>query len=124
MHYTFYHLVLQIVCPADDFTSCADKQLVLYSPPKFLQPLLEREKKLVFAGREWVVEQNWDGVGIAAVIWEAVSATTFKSTLPLSLPNSHPLFLSLPSRFLAPHSLCIYMYIGPCPLQLSREYEL
>ena len=64
---------LQIVCPVDDSTLRVDQQLVVYSPPKFLEPLLEREKKVVFAGREWVIEQNWDGVGIAAVIWEPVS---------------------------------------------------
>ena len=46
---------------------------MLYSPPKFLQPLQEREKRVVFAGHEWVIEQNWDGVGVAAVVWEPVS---------------------------------------------------
>ena len=49
------------------------RQLVLYSPPQFLQPLQEREKRVAFGGHEWVIEQNWESVGVAAVVWEPVS---------------------------------------------------
>lgn len=37
------------------------------------EPLLEAERRFEFARREWVVEQRWNQIGLAAVVWEAVS---------------------------------------------------
>lgn len=37
------------------------------------KPLLEIERRFEFAGLEWVIEQQWDQIGLAAVVWEAVS---------------------------------------------------
>ena len=53
--------------------SSLNRQLVLYDPPRVLQPLHERERQVCFGGREWVIQQQWESVGVAAVIWEAVS---------------------------------------------------
>ena len=50
-----------------------DQQLVVYNPPQFLQPLQQKERREEFASREWIIQQNWDGVGVAAVVWEPVS---------------------------------------------------
>ena len=65
---------MQGVCSQHDQRSPRSGQLVLYSPPQFLQPLQEKQKRVVFGGREWMIEQDWDGTGVAAVIWEPVSA--------------------------------------------------
>ena len=56
----------------DDAEPPLDRQLVVYNPPQFLQPLQEREKRVEFGGREWVIKQDWEGVGVASVIWEPV----------------------------------------------------
>ena len=57
----------------DHNTECGmSGQLVIYNPPQFLKPLQEREKRLVFGGLEWIIEQHWDSIGVAAVIWEPV----------------------------------------------------
>lgn len=48
---------------------------MLYKPPQFLQPLQEKEKRVKFAGHEWIIQQNWDSVGVAAVVWEPVGRT-------------------------------------------------
>ena len=62
---------VQVACPPNE---PRNSQLVLYNPPQFLQPLQEKEKRVVFGGHEWVIEQDWDGTGVASVIWEPVSA--------------------------------------------------
>lgn len=66
---------LLTVCPLDmqdDAEPPLDRQLVVYNPPQFLRPLQEREKRVVFGDREWVIQQDWEGVGVASVIWEPV----------------------------------------------------
>ena len=50
-----------------------DQQLVVYSPPQFLQPLQQKERRVEFASREWIIQQDWDSIGVAAVVWEPVS---------------------------------------------------
>ena len=50
----------------------SERQLVIYNPVQLLRPLQERERQLVLAGRRWTIRQDWDGVGVAAVVWEAV----------------------------------------------------
>ena len=62
-----------------------DGQLVVYSPPQFLQPLRERERRVEFAGREWVIQQNWDSVGVAAVVWEPVRKPSYTHTTIMCL---------------------------------------
>ena len=74
-------------------------QLVVYSPPLILKPLQEKEKRLVFGGQEWVIQQNWDSVGVAAVIWEPVRTSNFNPSLRMTAPYSpspHPPSLTLP----------------------------
>lgn len=87
-----YILLLQIVCyqdMQDDIEPAPlDRQLVVYNPPQFLQPLQEREKRVVFGGYEWVIKQDWDGVGVAAVVWEPVSRSEIilmLATFPVTL---------------------------------------
>ena len=47
-------------------------QIVLYQPVD-LFPMLQQEKRqFEFAGRSWEIRQQWDKIGISAVIWEAV----------------------------------------------------
>ena len=50
-------------------------QVVPYASavPSLLPLLQEAERQFQFAGREWVIEQKWDQIGLAAVVWEAVS---------------------------------------------------
>ena len=50
-------------------------QVVPYASavPSLLPSLQEAERQFQFAGREWVIEQKWDQIGLAAVVWEAVS---------------------------------------------------
>ncbi len=48
-------------------------QLVVYEPPKILPQFQEPEKQFEFAGREWVILQRWNDLGVPAVVWEAVS---------------------------------------------------
>ena len=67
---------VQVTCSQCDQESPPSGQLVLYSPPQFLQPLQEKKKRVVFSGREWVIEQDWDGTGVAAVVWEPVSVAS------------------------------------------------
>lgn len=49
-------------------SSC--NQMVLYQP---VLPVLQQDKRLFqFAGRSWEISQQWDQIGLSAVIWEAV----------------------------------------------------
>lgn len=48
-------------------------ELVPYKPSPVL-PVFQEEKRLFkFAGKEWTVHQQWNDVGLASVVWEAVS---------------------------------------------------
>ena len=105
---SFYTTNLQIVCSQDvkdDGEPLLNHQLVLYSPPQFLQPFHEKQKRLVFGGREWVIEQDWESVGVAAVVWEPVSA-------------------SLPSLLLSPSSSSFPSPFLPSPLHLHLPLPL
>lgn len=52
----------------------ACNQLVLYQP---VFPVLQQDKRLFeFAGKKWEICQQWDKIGISAVIWEAVRLVT------------------------------------------------
>ena len=54
-------------------TESAGYQLVPYKPSPVL-PVFQEEKRLFeFAGKEWMVHQQWNDVGLASVVWEAVS---------------------------------------------------
>jgi hypothetical protein len=48
-------------------------QLVPYKPSPVLPVFQEEKRSFEFAGKEWTVYQQWDDVGLAAVVWEAVS---------------------------------------------------
>ena len=48
-------------------------QIVLYQPAKIIPPFQEPKRRFSLAGREWLIEQQWDEIGVAAVVWEAVS---------------------------------------------------
>lgn len=48
-------------------------QLVPYKPSPVLPVFQEEKRSFEFAGKEWSVHQQWDDVGLAAVVWEAVS---------------------------------------------------
>ena len=48
------------------------QQLVPYEPVRFL-PFQDPKREFVFASRKWVIVQQWNEIGLAAVVWEAVS---------------------------------------------------
>ena len=48
-------------------------QLVPYEPVNIIPPFQEPLRRFVFAEKEWVIAQQWDQIGLAAVVWEAVS---------------------------------------------------
>ena len=46
-------------------------QLAIYKP---VLPMLEQsEREFEIAGHKWTINQQWSGIGLSAVIWEAVS---------------------------------------------------
>lgn len=48
-------------------------QLVPYKPSPVLPVFQEEKRSFEFAGKEWSVHQRWNDVGLASVVWEAVS---------------------------------------------------
>ena len=46
--------------------------LVLYNQETIL-PMHKSERSFKFVGREIKIQQNWSGLGVAAVVWDAVS---------------------------------------------------
>lgn len=48
-------------------------QLVPYRPSPVLSVFHEMERSFTFAGKEWTIHQQWNDVGLASVVWEAVS---------------------------------------------------
>lgn len=48
-------------------------QIVLYQPAKIIPPFQEPKRRFSLAGREWLIEQRWDEIGVAAVVWEAAT---------------------------------------------------
>ena len=51
----------------------AGYQLVPYKPSPVLPVFQEEKRSFKFAGKEWIVHQQWNDVGLASVVWEAVS---------------------------------------------------
>lgn len=51
-------------------------QIVPYEPVKIIPAFEVAQRRFHFAGREWVISQQWREVGLSAVVWEAVSSTT------------------------------------------------
>ena len=47
-------------------------QIVLYEPPPIIPSLCAAQRVFSFAGKEWVISQQWNEIGVAAVVWEAV----------------------------------------------------
>ena len=63
-----------ITTSADAINSeSAGYQLVPYKPSPILPVFQEEKRSFRFAGKEWTVLQQWNDVGLAAVVWEAVS---------------------------------------------------
>jgi len=58
------------------------QQLVPYEPVRFL-PFQDNQREFVFAGKEWVIVQQWNEIGLAAVVWEAVSCSGKANTVLL-----------------------------------------
>ena len=46
-------------------------QLVLYQPSNVL-PIYQEKREFEIARRKWMIVQQWNEIGLAAVIWEAV----------------------------------------------------
>ena len=57
-------------CGTNNPTHCS--QLVLYQPSKVLPIFQEKKREFEIAGRKWIIVQQWNEIGLAAVIWEAV----------------------------------------------------
>ena len=49
------------------------RQIVLYQPAKIIPPFQESTRQFSLAGKEWLITQQWNEIGVAAVVWEAVS---------------------------------------------------
>lgn len=49
-------------------------QLVPYKPSSKILPMFhEKTRVFDFAGKQWTIMQQWDEIGVASVVWEAVS---------------------------------------------------
>ena len=57
-------------CGTNNPTHCS--QLALYQPSKVLPIFQEKKREFEIAGRKWIIVQQWNEIGLAAVIWEAV----------------------------------------------------
>ena len=55
------------------FKDAADFQLVPYQPSPILSEFHQVKRSFEFAGKVWTVHQQWNDVGLASVVWEAVS---------------------------------------------------
>lgn len=71
-------------CTSASSGTC-DYQLVLYQPNPVLPVFHEVERSFNFAGKEWTVHQQWNEIGLASVVWEAVSRCCL--CVPLALLN-------------------------------------
>lgn len=49
-------------------------QLMPYRPSPILSEFHEVQRSFEFAGKTWTIHQQWDDVGLASVVWEAVSS--------------------------------------------------
>ena len=69
------------------------KQLVLYEQLSFLKPFSQETRHFDLTGKTWFVRQDWNQLGVAGVIWEAVRELTNLLILP-SFSVSQVLILS------------------------------
>ena len=67
------------------------QQLVPYEPVRFL-PFQDPKREFVFASKKWVILQQWNEIGLAAVVWEAVRICM---TLIFLIVHLIPAFLSV-----------------------------
>lgn len=82
-------------------------QLVPYKPD-YDNPILpmfhQENRSFSFAGREWIIKQQWEEIGVAAVVWESVS---FYSTLFY--------MCELKVVILCSYNIKCYFIPSPCP---------
>ncbi len=49
-------------------------EIVAYQPSRGILPMFdEKTRNFEIAGKNWVIQQRWDEIGVASVVWEAVS---------------------------------------------------
>lgn len=48
-------------------------QVVPYQPKSILPMFEQKSRSFEFAGKTWVVIQEWEEIGVASVVWEPVS---------------------------------------------------
>ena len=60
---------------ASDGDGAAGYQLVPYKPNPILSVFHEVKRLFIFGGVEWTIHQQWNDVGLASVVWEAVSTS-------------------------------------------------
>lgn len=62
-------------CGADDKMSSShpSSALVLYAPPSFLEPFQQERRMFTLSGQKVHIHQKWNELGVAAVVWDAVS---------------------------------------------------
>ena len=90
-------------------------QLVPYKPSPVLPVFQEEKRSFEFAGKEWSVHQQWNDVGLASVVWEAVSIV---SLLLYSLRHII-LYLRNPH-----HKFILCFDIVKDPVQSSIKFDL
>ena len=59
-------------------------QLVPYEPRHvnvILPTFHEEQRSFNLADKEWIIEQQWSDIGVAAVVWEAVSCISVASAI-------------------------------------------
>lgn len=93
----------------DDDHSTRDEihcqQLVPYEPVRFL-PFQDPKREFVFASRKWVILQQWNEIGLAAVVWEAVRICMAFFSKIFCIASSFSDFLHVcPSTFCLLHNI-------------------
>ena len=58
--------------PQKSYDKPGSMAVVLYNEESIL-PMHKSERRFQFAGREIKIQQNWSELGVAAVVWDAVS---------------------------------------------------
>lgn len=66
---------LAMSTPPDVKSEAACNQMVPYNPTNsaILPMFSQRTRNFDFSGKNWVVKQDWDEIGVASVVWEPVS---------------------------------------------------
>lgn len=47
-------------------------EVVAYQPSRILPMFDQHTRSFDIAGKEWVIQQRWDDIGVASVVWEPV----------------------------------------------------